>query len=78
VAIYVVEARPNVKDWDNPYDKVFGVVVRAKNSKEARKLAAGNAGDEGEEVWIDTKKTACRRLDPEGPSTIVMTEAGGS
>lgn len=43
-----------------------GMVVRAKNRKAARKMAASECGDEGPEIWMDTHQVACEILTDEG------------
>lgn len=42
-------------------DEAYGFVVRARSARRARQLAAGEAGDEGREVWTRPFST-CRQL----------------
>lgn len=68
--LYILEP---VKDWKPWYDKLFGVIVRARTEKQARKMASKYAGDEGKEVWLDADKTTCTLLLNEGDVEVIMT-----
>lgn len=57
--IWFLEAIENWQPW---YDKANSFVISAKNENDARSIASNNSGDEGEAVWLDAKKTSCRRL----------------
>lgn len=48
------------------FEEISGLVVRAENAQEARKVASQVAWDEGEEVWLDPSKSSCRRVSPSG------------
>ena len=75
--------------WTPWFDKVFGLVVRAANATEARKLAQRQAGNEGlglyrrfgcaddelaTEVWLDSDYTDCELLAPEGPEAVILID----
>lgn len=63
-----------VEDWKPWYDRAFGFVVRAETELEARKLAAGDAGNEGSDVWLNEKLTSCDELFIEGDHEIVIRD----
>jgi len=56
------------------YDELREVVVRAKNEKEARFLAATRRGDEGTEVWLDEKQSTCEKLQARGKSQVICVD----
>jgi hypothetical protein len=75
--------------WAPPWDKVFGIVVRAANETDARALAQGQAGSEGlgvyrrlgcrEEgvaalVWLDSTFTQCEDLAMEGKAAVILVD----
>lgn len=62
-------------DWEWPYDKVHGFVVRAHTEEDARQLVAEHCYDEGEGVWLDSEKTVCRHLKPSGKAEVVMVDS---
>jgi hypothetical protein len=83
-----VLARP-AHPWEPPYDKVFGLVVRAPDEAAARELAHGGAGYEGlgihrkfgafeeesaPEVWLDPGWTCCALLEPEGEAGVILVD----
>lgn len=61
------------------YQKQFGddcnqlVIVKAKSSSQARELAAKEAGLEGPDVWLDSEKTICKRLEIKQQGARVIT-----
>jgi hypothetical protein len=56
------------------YDEAAGFVIRADTPKDARKMAANEAGDEGPHTWMDTRYSTCKVLTGEGPAGIVLTD----
>jgi hypothetical protein len=83
-----VFARPE-QPWEPPYDKTFGVLVRAENEVEARRLAQAQAGIEGQgvyrhlgaeedelatDVWIDHGWTTCEALTDEGEPGAILVD----
>lgn len=72
--LFILQPKEDQKEWTPWYDKTFGVVVRADTIKLARELASKVAGDEGKEVWLDNKKTTCRKLSPEGRPGVVLVD----
>ena len=56
------------------YDCVQGFVVRASNSRNARKKAATKIGNEGPAFWLDTKKSSCRQIQEDGPTEIILED----
>lgn len=68
--IYLIEpvekgTRGRIKNdpWANPYDKCFGMVIAAKNIKNARLLAYSYShGSENRYVWLAENYTNCRLL----------------
>ena len=63
-----------VEDWEPWYDKAFGFIVCAETKKEARKLASSDAGNEGKEVWFDSKLTSCKELKPIKKKRIILKD----
>jgi len=66
--IWLLEAK-NLKNdtsvvdpWDPWFDKVFSFVVEAKTEREARDLAAEDAGDEGDDAWLLEKYSTCTEI----------------
>lgn len=43
-------------------DAAHGFVVRAKDAASAREIASAQAGDEGKEVWLDSKKVKIKAV----------------
>jgi hypothetical protein len=75
--------------WTPTFDKVMGVVVRAEDEARARKLAQGQAGDEGlgiyvrfglpedevtADVWLDPEWTNCEDLAPDGEAGVILVD----
>ncbi len=60
--------------WFTPYDKMFGVIVRAKDGAHAREIAARECGDEGEQVWLDSRYTSCVDLMQDGVEGVIITD----
>jgi hypothetical protein len=54
-----------VGPWKEWYDKAFGFVVCTTTEADARKFAASECGDEGEEAWLDDKLSMCEEMKPE-------------
>jgi hypothetical protein len=78
-----------VHPWEPPFEKVFGLVIRAATEAAARALAQSQAGQEGlgiyrqfglEEdeaaanVWIDSAWTSCDELEPGGEAGVVLVD----
>lgn len=67
--LYLVER----KDGDRiGYDETLAVVVNAATSREARDLAATQAGDEGADAWRSTARTRCTRLVPTANPRVIL------
>lgn len=56
------------------YDCVDNFVIRAKNEKSARKIAALHCGDEGGEIWRDPQKSDCNQLTIDGPQCVILSD----
>ena len=56
------------------YDEARAMVVRAKNSRMARKIASGHRGDEGCDVWLNPVKTSCKELKVDGPEEMIVCD----
>jgi hypothetical protein len=56
------------------WDCVAETVVRAESAKAARLLASTSAGAEGSEVWLDPKRSSCRRLREDGPAKVILED----
>lgn len=61
-------------DWDPWYDKMFTVVVRAKDEKIAREIAESERGSEPVGVWLDNKKTTCTQLKGNGRAGVIIRD----
>lgn len=44
------------------YDTVDEFIIMARDSKQARKLAAGNPGEEGPETWLSSRKSKILKI----------------
>ena len=66
MAIYLL-TRTDRPGWDEN----LGLVVRAKDEREARALAAEQANDEGADIWWNPK-TACTPVELDGPSDTIL------
>ena len=60
--------------WRPFYDKMFGVVVRAKTELNAREVAAANSEDEGGNVWRNEKLTSCIQLNPDAEDGVILKD----
>ena len=56
------------------YDEAFGFVVRAISAREARRLASEQAGDEGADAWLDSKKSTCEILRDRGKVGVIIRD----
>ena len=88
--LYILSAREDLKDGDNPwdpwYDKMFNIVVRAETEIEARKIAQKDSADEsrGEFLggkisnttapWLDSKYSICDELTSNGESGTIIVD----
>ena len=55
-------------------DTVAGFVVRAETETAARMLAREMAGAEGAFTWIESERSTCVELTPEGDAGVVMSD----
>lgn len=55
-------------------DEAYGFVVRAKTEADARLIAAENCGDEGHNVWLQTKKSTCEQLSARGDREMILRD----
>jgi len=53
------------------YDSVTDQLIRARNSKRARKIANTNTGDEGQ-IWEDPEQTSCKEVKVTGEEEIII------
>ncbi len=58
--------------WD--WDCAYGFVVRAATEDHARRYAAGQAGDEGEDTWMSQAVTTCEELTQDGDPGVVLQD----
>jgi hypothetical protein len=58
--VYYLWQKPHRKNYSG-YDAVTDMVVLAFDAAEARRLAAKEALAEGEETWLDTKRSGCEQ-----------------
>lgn len=64
--------------WCPWFDKVMAQVVRAKNEKEARLIAAESAGPEKDfkagNPWLTDEWSTCTEIDPNGMSEVLLQD----
>ena len=72
--LFLLRAKRGHPTWEPWYDKAFGFVVRATDENEARLLASDNAGDEGQDAWIDANASTCVELTADGPSEMILQD----
>ena len=58
-------------------DHVSDILVRASSAAEARERAAGAAGDEGQAVWLDERRSTCEAVAPDGPAAVLAVVSKG-
>ena len=56
------------------YDTSYGFVIRAKNSKHARKLASSSCYLAEKDSWLDSSKTSCRILKSTGSFCVILRD----
>lgn len=56
-----------VGDGDPTYDCTNRVVLAASDIESARRLASGERGYEGEDVWMDAKRSTCETVGTAAP-----------
>jgi len=49
-------------NWTPWYDKAFGFIISTVTEERARRIAAENAGDEGEDAWLNANTSSCKEL----------------
>ena len=54
------------------YDTMQSIVVQAKDSTEARNIAALHHGEEGADGWLTSRVTSCKELSLPGPSGVIF------
>lgn len=79
--------RPNQTDGDTPdmplyllkrpdkdigYDEYCGFVVRAPDEGSARFIVSNSTGCEGGMTWMDTTKSSCELIDPNGEDGLIL------
>ncbi len=75
--LYLIElTREYVAKFSLRYDLSLGFVIRAKDSKRARKLASGEHTDEGKDAWLNKETSKCKRLasNVRGKEGIILKE----
>ena len=73
--------RLSVTGYNPGYDEYYGFVVRAKNARTARVLAANKAGgycSEPDKRWLTKKLTSCRQIKEKGKPEIIASEYFGT
>jgi len=71
------QERKKKHNWEPWYDKVFGFIIRANSSQEARELAQKKPGSEcgayyRKKVWLDPAITTCKELKQTGKTELIM------
>lgn len=63
-------------DWNlhRGYDVAIKFVIRAKNEGTARLLASREAGEEGEDFWLNDDHTFCAPLEYEGVERVICRD----
>jgi hypothetical protein len=92
--LWLLRPRPDVlareaHPWEPPFEKVFGLVVRAADEGAARALAQSQAGHEGlgiyrelgaveeqlaDDVWLNASWTSCEVLDGGDVDEVVLVD----
>jgi hypothetical protein len=71
--VFVLRADETSKPWqvngDDVYCATFAVVA-ARDEKDARELAASNAGDEGQEAWLSTDPSYMKAIEEWGTGSL--------
>lgn len=70
----IIPTKEEYDSWIVKYDVTCGLIVSAHSPREARKLAAFQRGDEGEQVWLSTKRSTCKELKANKKAGIVMRD----
>jgi hypothetical protein len=60
--------------WDPWYNKVFGFLIRANDEIEARRIAADNSKEEGEDAWLNSLHSKCEELSIDGDVNLIMRD----
>ena len=55
------------------YDENIAHIIRAESEEKARALAAEDACDEGENMWLNKDETTCSEIDKTGDEEIILT-----
>ena len=90
MAIYLLKARDDLGDEDNPwepwFDKNFALAVVARSEDEARRMAHEFAADENrgeflghkvsetKEPWLHPEYSTCRIVDPNEESKVLVID----
>ena len=72
--LYLVERKRGVPGVKYTVDQTYGVVVRARDPQEARRLASGYAMDEGKDAWLKSKYSTCRTINTFGRATVILVD----
>ena len=76
--LWLLRPIEEISDWVPWYDKAFGHVVRAEDETDARKLAATEAGSEGEDAWLNSKKSTCVELRADGEAEYIIQDVAAA
>jgi len=64
---------------DAAYGEYNGFVIRAADSRQARRLANKHAGTGNKpNFWLNPKETTCKRIEPSGEAEILLESFLGS
>lgn len=63
-----------IGDHFGGYDCAYGFVIRAPTAIQARTIASENAGDEGNDAWLNNHVTSCIKLESNGPTDIILRD----
>lgn len=72
--LWILRPIKGKKDWKPWHHKAFGHVVRAEDETEARERASIYHGDEGQDAWINNKKSTCIELTAEGEARHIIRD----
>lgn len=57
-----------------PYDSYNQHIIRAKDEENARLIASEEEYSSSEkEVWLDSLRSSCKEILPEGPEEIILS-----
>ena len=65
-----------VRNEDTGWDETEGLVIVAETEQDARRMASEKPyrGDEPPESWMDSRRSSCEELKPDGVPRVVIRD----